>query len=167
MPICKPKQNIIGKIFQLSWKNYISKFKNHMDIGIDISQIVYEGTGVGRFTKGVVDAIFDNQMNHRWIFFFSSLRRNLNSTLIQECKKKNIQIVRWRCPPSLLSFFWNRLHIFSVQQFITHLDWFITSDWTEPPASVNKATIVHDLTFLRYPETVDSSILKTQKLRLH
>ncbi len=142
-----------------------------MKIGIDISQIVYEGTGVSRFTNGLVNTILDLDRSNSWLFFFSSLRKNLDSILEEKIKGRGYKLLKWRIPPTLLSFLFNDLHSFS-KSFMFHvscftsLDWFITSDWTEPPLPVKKATIVHDLAFLRYPETVDSKILATQKKRL-
>jgi hypothetical protein len=53
-----------------------------------------------------------------------------------------------------------------VDSIIPNLDWFITSDWTEPPATCKKATIVHDLAFKRFPETIDEKILSVMKKKL-
>lgn len=142
-----------------------------MKIGIDISQIIYEGTGVSRFTKGLVNSILNYDATNEWIFFFSSLRRKLNTKLENKILHKGHKLIKWKLPPALLSFFWNDLHAFSKSYMLhvasfKNLDWFITSDWVEPPLPVKKATIVHDLVYLRYPETVDSKILATQKKRL-
>ena len=147
------------------------KESNNVNIGIDISQIVYEGTGVSRFTNGLVNAILDLDRTNRWLFFFSSLRRNLDPEIERKIVQKGHKLIKWKLPPTALSFLFNGLHSFSklLTSNIKHptsLDWFITSDWTEPPLPVNKATIVHDLVYLRYPETVDSKILHNQKKRL-
>jgi glycosyltransferase involved in cell wall biosynthesis len=61
---------------------------------------------------------------------------------------------------------WNDLHVFDVQHFTGGLDWFITSDWNEPPAGCKKATVIHDLAFMRYPETVAGNILNVQRRRI-
>ncbi len=136
-----------------------------MNIGIDISQIVYKGTGVSRFTEGFVDAILTYDTENKWYFFFSSFRRELKEKLIQKIYTRKHKVIQWKLPPKALSFIWNDLHIFSPG-FTNKLDWFITSDWTEPPMKTKKATIVHDLVFKKYPETVHSKILKTQEKRL-
>ena len=137
-----------------------------MRIGIDISQIVYKGTGVGRFTEGLVEAICTNNREHEWVFFFSGLRKRLNKDIEKKILKKGFTLVKRKVPPSFLSLMWNTLHTFPIESMTGKLDWFITSDWTEPPANCKKATVIHDLTVFRYPETVDSKILKTQKKRL-
>jgi glycosyltransferase involved in cell wall biosynthesis len=61
---------------------------------------------------------------------------------------------------------WNTMHIGSIEYIVGPQDWCITSDWTEPPAQCKKATIINDLTVFQHPETVDTTILRTQKKRL-
>lgn len=138
-----------------------------MKIGIDISQIVYEGTGVSRFLNGFIDAIFDYDTKNSWIFFFSSSRRKIPEQLKARIEKSPHSVKQFRLSPTLLSFLWNRLHVGNIERFIGKVDWFVTSDWAEPPVkNTKKVTIVHDLVYKRYPETVDKKILNTQKMRL-
>lgn len=137
-----------------------------MNIGIDISQIVYKGTGVSRFTEGLVSAILEYDTKNNWSFFFSS-RQELPITVESNILSKNQELIKWPIPPKVLSLLWNDLHQYS--QLITpkrEFDWFITSDWTEPPIKTKKATIVHDLVFKKYPETVHNTILQTQEKRM-
>lgn len=139
-----------------------------MKIAIDISQVVYEGTGVARFTKGLIESIVDFDSKNEWIFFFSSLRRSLPGEIKRMIEKKQYRLIRYPVPPTLLALVWNKLGIVSLEQIMPELDWFISSDWTEPPASIiKKATIVHDLTYLRFPETVTRNIRDTQASRLN
>lgn len=138
-----------------------------MKIGIDISQVVYKGTGVGRFVEGLIGAICKHNANHEWIFFFSSLRQNLKKDMQNSIKTREFQLLKLPLPLKLLSTVWNDLHIGPITSLLGKLDWFITSDWVEPPATCKKATVVHDLTVFKHPETVDSHILKTQRKRLH
>ncbi len=137
-----------------------------MKIAIDISQIVYEGSGVSRFTNGLVRAICQYDTQNEWVFFFSSLRRNLDSSIEELIKSKGHTLIKSKLPPTLLSFIWNQMHFFPIDSIVGKVDWVITSDWSEPPTKSKKATIVHDLVYLKYPETVDESILKTQERRL-
>jgi glycosyltransferase involved in cell wall biosynthesis len=143
-----------------------------MKIGIDISQIVYTGTGVARFTDGLVNAILKHDTDNQWTFFFSGLRQKLPAEIKQAIIQKNHKIVNLPLPPKALSLINNDFHSFSKLltfnfKLLTKLDWFITSDWTEPALPCKKATIVHDLVFKRFPETVDPTILKTQEKRLN
>ena len=137
-----------------------------MKIGIDISQAVYEGTGVARFTEGLTRAILQNPHGHTWTFFYYHFRRNLSSALLQEIKKSPHKLVSLPLPPKAMTYLWNDLHTFSIDTLIPDLDWFITSDWTEPPTKAKKATIVHDLAFKRFPETIDTTIMTVMQKKL-
>ncbi|PIV09828.1 hypothetical protein COS51_01000 [Candidatus Roizmanbacteria bacterium CG03_land_8_20_14_0_80_36_21] len=141
-----------------------------MKIGLDISQIVHKGTGVARFTEGLVNAILDYDNKNHWSFLFYSLRRNLDRNIEEKITKKGHQLIKWKLPPTLVSLLWNRCHQFKILnlKFKINLDWFISSDWIEPPTQgIKKATIVHDLVFLRHPETVNKKILFNQTQRLY
>lgn len=137
-----------------------------MNIGIDISQVVYEGTGVGRFTKGLIEAILEYDTENTWTFLLSSFRGKVPSELLKRIKSSRHRSIRLPFPPAFLSLLWNTLHIIPVELFTGPLDVFICSDWTEPPSRCKKATIVHDFVYLRYPGTVHSLILSTQKKRM-
>ena len=136
-----------------------------MGIGIDISQIIYRGTGVGRFTRGLVESILEYDKKNKWFFFFSSLRNKLDKELIKNIQKRDHKIYSLFLPPTILSYLWNNLHLYNIDNILPKLDWFITSDWIEPPSNINKTTIVHDLVFKRYPETLDKKILNSQEKR--
>ncbi len=138
-----------------------------MKIGLDISQIVYKGTGVSRFTEGLVKAICEYDKENEWIFFFSSFRQSLDSSLEKLINFRGWKIIKLKLPSTGLSIIWNDLHVLKIETITGKLDWFISSDWTEPPATCKKATIVHDLVYLRYPETVNRLILRTQTKRLN
>lgn len=138
-----------------------------MNISIDISQVVYEGTGVGRFTKGLIETILQYDTKNNWTFFFSSFRGKIDNSLLKKIKKSSHRYIHLPFPPSVLSFLWNSLHIIPIETFTGPLDVFICSDWTEPPSHYKKATIVHDFAYLRYPETVHPLILETQKRRMY
>lgn len=143
-----------------------------LTIGIDISQIVHKGTGVARFTSGFIENILTYEKRHSWVFFFSSLRQPLPPHIQNLIHNSRHTLHSFHFPPSLLNHLWNSRPIYEPAftnmyfQKFQHLDWFITSDWIEPPFRCKKATIVHDLVFKRFPETVHPYILKTQQKRL-
>ncbi len=136
-----------------------------MNLGIDISQIVYKGTGVSRFTEGLVDAILTYDLDNKWTFFFSGFQQKLKEKVLQKIHTRKQKIIQWDLPPTALSLLWNDVH-FLKPGFTKKLDWFITSDWTEPATFSKKATIVHDLVFKKYPETVHPKIISNQTKRL-
>jgi glycosyltransferase involved in cell wall biosynthesis len=138
-----------------------------MKIGLDISQSVYEGSGVARYMNGLLESILANDFQNNWTFFFGAWQKSLPSALKDKIRARSFKLKQYPFPPKVLSFLWNRLHILNLENFVGKLDWFISSDWTEPPTrNIRKATVVHDLVYLKYPETVHWSILKTQNMRL-
>jgi glycosyltransferase involved in cell wall biosynthesis len=142
-------------------------------IAIDVSQSVYHATGVARFTinfvTNLVNAVDSNDT--KILLFFSSLNHSLPDELtdLVKARKDTVKIVRWLVPPRALSFIWSSYlrRIFSRIQ-TERIDLFISSDWAEPPAEIArfKATIVHDLIFKIYPETVDQVIKSAHERRL-
>jgi glycosyltransferase involved in cell wall biosynthesis len=143
-----------------------------MKIGIDISQVAYEGTGTAGYLKGLVEELLKIDNKNEYILFFSSLRRKflisnfkfLNKSQIQN---SNFKIRVFKFPPTLLDILWNRLHILPIEWLIGDVDVFITSDWTEPPTRrAKKATILYDLTVYKYPNETDKKIVATQKRKL-
>lgn len=136
-----------------------------MKITIDISQVSYVGTGVARFTEGLIEAILKYNIEHSWTFFYSALRNAPSKTLIEHIKQ-NHEVVSVPLPPTATTFLWNNLHILPIDNYVKDSDWFISSDWVEPPASSKKATIVHDLVFKRYPETVHPKIKHNMAMRM-
>lgn len=137
-----------------------------MKVGIDISQIAFKGSGIERFTSGLIKTILTFDKHNEWIFFFSSLRNQLDYNIKTQIQNKGFQIKDYPFPPTLLTLIWNKLHLFKIDNLIKNLDWLITSDWTEPPSSFKKATIVHDLVYKRFPEALSSIISKNQNLKL-
>lgn len=137
-----------------------------MILALDISPIVYEGTGSARFTKGMVDSILKYDQDNQWIFFFSSLRRQLDPALVNKITEKGFILKTFKLPPTLLHYLWNGLHKMNVENLLGSFDWFITSDWTQPPSHLKIATLVHDLTFQRYPDAVAPIAKDAQSQRL-
>jgi glycosyltransferase involved in cell wall biosynthesis len=141
-----------------------------MKIGIDISQIVYEGTGVANLLSKLVEHLLRVDKENEYTLFFSSLRKKTqNSIPIISGQNYNskVKIKELRFPPTVLDILWNRLHIFPIEWFIGDVDLFITSDWTEPPTiKAKKATILYDLIVYKTPHETDSKIVSVQKRKL-
>mgnify|MGYP000128981173 CR=1 FL=1 len=137
-----------------------------MRIGIDISQLTYEKTGVANYLKNLVENLLAIDKENEYVLFFSSLRRRWRLA-DGVWKKRNIKLKTFRLPPSFLDFLWNRLHILPIEWLIGDVDIFISSDWTEPPTKkTKKATILYDLIVYKYPQETDQKIVATQKRKL-
>lgn len=141
-----------------------------MRIGIDISQIVYEGTGVARYTQEMIAALLTIDKTNEYVLFGASLRKqHFFYEYFEKVKKvnKSVELVVAPIPPTLLDIIWNFLHILPVEWFIGPVDVFWSSDWTQPPLSRCAAvTTIHDLIALKYPSETDERIVGTHKRRL-
>jgi glycosyltransferase involved in cell wall biosynthesis len=140
-----------------------------MKIGIDISQMAYEGTGVANYITRLIENLIAVDTENEYVLFFSSLRKNFQFSIFNfKSRPKNVKIKTYKLPLSLLDVLWNKLHIFPIEWFIGDVDIFITSDWVEPPTvRAKKATIVYDLIVYKYPEETDKKIVDTQKRKLN
>jgi glycosyltransferase involved in cell wall biosynthesis len=144
-----------------------------MRIGIDISQIVYEGTGVATYTRSLVEALLKVDAENRYVLFGSSLRnRAALSEFTKTLGAKNINKKFSFLPPKLLEFLWNGIHILPIETFTGELDVFHSSDWLEPPTSrAKRITTIHDFAVFKYPETFAKrgghDIVANQKRKLH
>ena len=139
-----------------------------MKIGIDISQIAYEDTGVANYLSHLVEEMIKLDKDSEFVLFFSSLRRGVVITeFANKIKANNVVIKDYSFPPSFLDLVWNKLHILPIENFIGDIDIFISSDWTQPPVRRAKsATILYDLIIYKFPEEMDKKIITTQKRKL-
>lgn len=141
-----------------------------MTIGIDISQAVYEGTGVGRYVFELTAALLKKDIHNTYILFGSSWgQRKKLEGIASELRgnRTNVSVKIFPYPPRILDIVWNILHIIPIQWLIGNVDVFWSSDWTQPP--VGKAfgiTTIHDVSFLRYPESFDRKIITVHNRRL-
>ncbi len=127
-----------------------------MKIGIDISQIAFEHTGVARYMERMVIKLVEKSPSHEFILFGSSLRKShilkqFAATLANN--HANVRSVIIHLPPILLDALWNRLHIMPIEWIIGRVDVFWSSDWTQPPLTHAKGvTTIHDLSIFTYPK---------------
>ncbi len=143
-----------------------------MKIGIDISQIVYRGTGVASYTKFLVEGFSRIDKDNQFILFGSSLRnKKLLKEFLKEFDKNKFKRKISSLPPKFLEFLWNGIHLFPIENLIGEVDVFHSSDWLEPPArSAKKVTTIHDFAVFKYPQTFSArgghDIVANQKRKL-
>ncbi|HCS78495.1 TPA: hypothetical protein DIV55_01995 [Patescibacteria group bacterium] len=138
-----------------------------MKIGIDISQVVYKGTGVASYTENLVKAML-RQKGHEFVLFGTSFGRQkeLWSFIHSLPTDSSFRAKTFSLPISFISFLWNQLHIGRIERLTGNLDIFHTSDWTEPPSKIPKVTTIHDLMIYKFPEHLPEEIIETQRRKL-
>jgi glycosyltransferase involved in cell wall biosynthesis len=137
-----------------------------MRIGIDISQIVHEGTGVSTYTQELVRALLSIDKENKYVLFGASLRKL--STLKDFAKSLKGEAFEkfYPIPPTLAEPLFNCFPRPPIELFTGKLDVFHTSDWLEPRALCPKVSVVHDLAMFRFPEVAHPKILATHKRKL-
>lgn len=137
-----------------------------MKITIDVSQMAYEGTGVGRYTFELVKALLSLNTPHEFILWAGVRKQRFYFESLQKTEPwSKATWVYSHLSPKLAGVLFNysplHLEYLSGQTDVIHL-----SDWTAPVTKVPTVTTVHDLAFVKYPETVDPLIRRTQSIRL-
>lgn len=141
-----------------------------MIIGIDISQVVYEGTGVATYVRRMVEALLSVDNHNAYVLFGSSLRMRAKLFEFADGLRKKYSNISYRIfpfPPTFLDILWNRFHVIPIERFIGEIDVFWSSDWVQPPLTKARGvTTIHDVSFLRYPDSFHKIILDVHKRRL-
>lgn len=136
-----------------------------MKIGLDVSQMVYHGHGVGRYSLELTRALLlRNQFDY--VCYAGALRRR--GELLMRSHNKPWSKATWRLPlipPRLANLLFNYTSV-PIESFTGPLDLFHASDWTQPASRCPAVTTVHDLVFRLYPETVNHRVLAAQTKRL-
>jgi glycosyltransferase involved in cell wall biosynthesis len=137
-----------------------------MKIGIDISQSVYRGTGVGRYTTSLIKGLMKYGTENDYTLFFSSLRQPIPQEILSELNDNTV-IRKFNFPPLVLNYVWNTLHKLPIEQLIGDVDVFYSSDWVEPPTKkAKKITTIHDLALFKFPgTTTEKTTLDLRKMR--
>lgn len=141
-----------------------------MKIAIDISQIAYRGTGVSNYTRELVLNLINMDAVNDYILFAVTLaNRKIYQDFFENqlISKPNVNLKFIPLPEKIANPLWNSWHIIRLEKFIDRVDIYHSSDWIQIPSLAKKVTTVHDLVVFRYPQTLDSYIVHTQRKRMH
>jgi glycosyltransferase involved in cell wall biosynthesis len=139
-----------------------------MIIGIDITMLVYTGSGVANYTYNLVKNLLELDKKNEYRLFYSSLRRPPNFYYLDKLKNLGGKIYNYRFPPTLLQIFWGKLHIVPVEWFIGKVDIFFSSDFLRPPLYKNTKgiTTIHDLTWKLFKPFHEQRIIEAHEKKL-
>lgn len=150
-----------------------------MKIGIDITPIIYEGTGIGDYTFHLVENLLKQNPEDEFMLFYSTLRGfGKIKEKIEELMKgnqgnkwdkgnrgtKNYKIVGLPLPPAFWQIVWNKLGLIKIETFTGPLDVFHCWDYLIPPPNCKRVVTIHDATPLLFPETHRQKIISNYKL---
>ena len=140
-----------------------------MRIGIDITPVIYQGSGVATYTRQLVRHLLPQAKKDHFVLFASTLRgkKKIWQYLESLSAYANFSVKIFPFPPKLTELAWNKLHRISVERLVGEVDVFHAWDWQQPPAKKAKlVTTIHDLTPLLFPDEQASSTISAQKHRL-
>lgn len=139
-----------------------------MKIGIDISMLVYRGSGVATYTYNLVKNLLKYDKQNKYYLFYSSFRRPQNFNCLDELHRLGARVVDYRFPPWILRLCWNRHHIIPVESLIGKVDVFHSSDFLRPPLrqGTRGITTLHDLTWKLFPEFHTQDIIEAHERKL-
>ncbi|OGK14745.1 hypothetical protein A3H80_04575 [Candidatus Roizmanbacteria bacterium RIFCSPLOWO2_02_FULL_37_19] len=139
-----------------------------MKIGIDLSMLVYAGSGVATYTFNLAKSLLKYGPDHEYRFFYSSFRRPLNFYYLKELQRSGARITELKLPASTVRFLWNSHHIFPIEWFMGKVDVFHSSDYLRPPLlrRTKGITTIHDLTWKLFPHYHTPNVISHHERKL-
>ncbi len=139
-----------------------------MKVGIDITMLVYAGSGVANYTFSLVKNLLKIDRENEYRLFYSSLRRPRNFYYLNGLEKLGGKIYDYRLPPTLMQFLWGNLQIIPVEWLIGKVDVFFSSDFLRPPLlkGTKGITTIHDLTWKLFPQYHEQRIIDAHERKL-
>lgn len=132
-----------------------------MRIAVDYTAAARQGAGIGRYARELLHAVLTAQHDHHVVLMAATA--GLGSRWERDKAR-----LRQSAPPGILSLrslpvtddwmarLWQRLRLPILAEWITgHIDCFYSPDFVLPPLRNDTPALltVHDLSFLRHPET--------------
>lgn len=140
-----------------------------MKIGLDITPVIYRGTGVATYTQELVRYLPQIAPHHQFILFASTLRgrSQLNNFFDTLVVYPNVTVKLFPLPPSVTELIWNQLHTLAVERLVGPVDVFHAWDWQQPPTLGAKiVTTIHDLTTIKFPQEHLAKTVTVHRRRL-
>ncbi len=139
-----------------------------MKIGIDISMLVYRGSGVATYTFNLVKHLLLIDKKNHYFLFYSSFRRPKGFTYLNDLRELGGHIINYPFSPRILKIWWNKWNIIPVELFTGKVDIFHSSDFLRPPLLKGTCgiTTIHDLTWKKYPQFHTEDIIKAHARKL-
>jgi len=139
-----------------------------MKIGIDITMLVYTGSGVANYTYNLVKNLLEIDKSNEYRLFYSSFRRPKNFYYLDEFRKLGARVYEYPFPPSLLKLIWGRLNIIPIEWFTGKVDVFFFSDFLRSPLlpGTKGITTIHDLTWKLFPKYHTQDVISAHEKKL-
>jgi len=125
-------------------------------IGIDVTSALNQGAGIGRYTRELIKAVVFESAADKFTLISAKLPHTNQLKNPFMPLKPNVVFKELPFDERWMHRIWYRLKVpLSVQNFTGRLDLFHSPDFVLPPINKKTPTLltIHDLSFIRYPET--------------
>ena len=142
-----------------------------MRIAIDYTPAIRQGAGIGRYTRGLVNALIEMDAENEYVLLVvgkvleargntEHATRNTKPGQHLASLPPNFHLRRLPLPHRLVTIAWHRLRLpLPAELFVGPVDIFHSPDFVLPPLRRARGLItVHDLAFLRAPECADPGL---------
>jgi glycosyltransferase involved in cell wall biosynthesis len=132
-------------------------------IGIDYTSAAHQRAGIGRYTRGIVEALAALGGEHSYVLVVAGgggPGEGVTARQAASVTTGNFRIRQLPLSHRLWTVLWHRLRVpLPVDLFAGPVDVFHAPDYVLPPLRQGKKVVtIHDLSFLRYPEAAEPSL---------
>src|SRR5262245_52084913 len=137
-----------------------------MRIGIDYTPAIWQGAGIGRYTRELIRAILDQGGDFQYTLFYAAGGVERANPYLADLDQLRAAHPNVRAAPIPLSSrrltqLWQRLRApLPVELFTGPLDLLHAPDFVLPPTRARTLLTIHDLSFLVHPECAVPSMVR-------
>lgn len=136
-----------------------------MRIGIDYTSAVWQGAGIGRYTRELVRAVVAQGHAYEYVLFYAACglteQHFLKDMHRLQADFPYVRAAPIPLSPRRLTQLWQRLRVpLPVEVFTGRLDVLHAPDFVVPPTRAPALLTIHDLSFLIYPQFAVPSMVR-------
>jgi glycosyltransferase involved in cell wall biosynthesis len=137
-----------------------------MKIAIDYTAAVWQGAGIGRYTRELVRAIVAQGERFQYILFYAAGGLDRHNPYLSDLRQlcaahPAVRAVSIPLTPRRLTQIWQRLRLpLPVELYTGPIDILHAPDFVLPPTRARTMLTIHDLSFLVHPECAEASMVR-------
>jgi glycosyltransferase involved in cell wall biosynthesis len=135
-------------------------------VGIDYTSAIWQGAGIGRYTRELVRAVIEQGGEFQYTLFYAAGGLERANPYLADLKQlraehSNVRAAPIPLSPRRLTQIWQRLRApLPVELFTGPLDLLHAPDFVLPPTRARTLLTIHDLSFLVHPECAVPSMVR-------
>lgn len=136
-----------------------------MRIGIDYTAALWQGAGIGRYTRELVRAVIAAAPQHQYTLFYAAgglpAESPFRAEMARLITRYGVRQAGIPLSPRRLTQFWQRLQApVPLETFTGPLDLVHAPDFVIPPTRARTLLTIHDLSFMTHPEVHVPSMVR-------